>query len=35
MQYDEHGKLAKARDARPLTNTVKDLEAKMKGEPSS
>ncbi|PAN34471.1 hypothetical protein PAHAL_6G095400 [Panicum hallii] len=34
-KYDEHGKLAKARDARPLTNTVKDLEAKMKGEPSS
>jgi hypothetical protein len=35
MQYDEHGKLAKALDARPLTNVVKDLEAKMKGEPSS
>ncbi|XP_034588575.1 uncharacterized protein [Setaria viridis] len=33
-KYDEHGKLAKARDARPLTNVVKDLEAKMKGENS-
>ena len=35
LQYDGDGKLAKALDARPLTNVVKDLEAKMKGEHSS
>ncbi|XP_066334695.1 uncharacterized protein [Miscanthus floridulus] len=33
-KYDGDGKLAKALDARPLTNVVKDLEAKMKGEHS-
>jgi hypothetical protein len=35
LQYDGDGKLAKALDARPLTNAVKDLEAKMKAEHSS
>jgi hypothetical protein len=34
-QFDADGKLAKALDARPLTNVVKDLEAKMKSEHSS
>ncbi|NP_001152220.1 prenyltransferase/ zinc ion binding protein [Zea mays] len=34
-KYDGDGKLAKALDARPLTNAVKDLEAKMKAEHSS
>nr|ACF81523.1 unknown [Zea mays] len=34
-KFDGDGKLAKALDARPLTNIVKDLEAKMKGGQSS
>ncbi|NP_001336809.1 uncharacterized protein [Zea mays] len=34
-KFDGDGKLAKALDARPLTNVVKDLEAKMKGGQSS
>lgn len=35
LQFDADGKLAKALDARPLTNLVKDLEARMKGEHKS
>ncbi|PWZ44708.1 hypothetical protein Zm00014a_021520 [Zea mays] len=34
-KFDGDGKLAKVLDARPLTNVVKDLEAKMKGGQSS
>ncbi|KAL5230755.1 hypothetical protein ABZP36_029531 [Zizania latifolia] len=34
-KYDSDGKLAKSLDARSLTNVVKNLEAKMKGDDSS